>query len=282
MVKNRSNKSGGNDILKTYFEQIKGTPLLTHEQEISLSKRIQNGDREARQQLIEANLKLVVKIAKSFKASNIALLDLIQEGNLGLMKAAEKFDYRKQVRFSTYASWWIKQSIVRALSNKRRTIRLPHRKEEKLRKINKVINNLSQELAREPDVAEIARATNMKEKEVLNIMQVSESTVSLDCETGENNGTLQEVYSDYSYDPDNELMKKSMKEETMRILENLVEKERQIILYRYSFLGGRKYTLKTIGAQMGISPETVRQIELRALNKLKKAATEELKVYCYN
>jgi RNA polymerase primary sigma factor len=136
------------DSLRAYFAQIKRSRLLTFEEELALSRRVMSGDDSARQTLIEANLRLVVRIAKKYMTRDVSLLDLIQEGNLGLIKAASKYDFRKQVRFSTYASWWIKQAIVRALSNKRRTIRLPHRKEEKLRKINKAYNALSQELKR--------------------------------------------------------------------------------------------------------------------------------------
>jgi RNA polymerase primary sigma factor len=269
------------DPLKTYFNQIKDTPLLTFEEELDLSRRIEEGDLDARKQLIESNLKLVVKIAKTFKTSDVSLLDLIQEGNLGLMKAAEKFDFRKRVRFSTYASWWIKQSIVRALSNKRRVIRLPHRKEEKIRKINKAINMLSQKYMRTPDIPEIACELGMTEKEVRNLLAVSGHIVSLDSETNDVSGTLQEVLEDYSYDPDQELMKKSLREETLKFLESLKEKEREIIKYRFSFYGGKRYTLKTIGARMGISPETVRQIEMKALSKLKELAGD-LKDYCIN
>lgn len=269
------------DPLKTYFNQIKDTPLLSFEEELDLSKRIENGDDEARKQLIEANLKLVVKIAKTFKTSDVALLDLIQEGNLGLMKAAEKFDFRKRVRFSTYASWWIKQSIVRALSNKRRAIRLPHRKEEKIRKINKTINILSQKYMRTPEISEVASELGMTEKEIYNLLSVSSHIVSLDSETNDVSGTLQEVLEDYSYDPDSEFMRKSLREATLKHLENLKEKEREIIKYRFSFYGGKRYTLKTIGARMGISPETVRQIEMKALSKLKELAGD-LKEYCIN
>ncbi|MBN2441370.1 MAG: RNA polymerase sigma factor RpoD/SigA [Spirochaetales bacterium] len=269
------------DPLKTYFNQIKKTPLLSFEQELDLSKRIENGDDEARKQLIESNLKLVVKIAKAFKTGDVSLLDLIQEGNLGLMKAAEKFDFRKRVRFSTYASWWIKQSIVRALSNKRRAIRLPHRKEEKIRKINKIINILSQKYMRNPEIPEIAKEMGITEKEIINLLSVSSHVISLDSEVNDVSGTLQEVIEDYSYDPDNELMQKSLREETLKFLESLKEKEREIIKYRFSFYGGKRYTLKNIGARMGISPETVRQIEMRALSKLKDLAGD-LKEYCYN
>ena len=173
------------DALRAYFAQIKRNRLLTFEEELALSRRVLEGDDSARQTLIESNLRLVVRIAKKYMTRDVSLLDLIQEGNLGLIKAASKYDFRKHVRFSTYASWWIKQAIVRALSNKRRTIRLPHRKEEKLRKINKAYNSLSQELKRAPNIEEIAHELGLKKREVETIVQLSNAIVSLDGPTQE-------------------------------------------------------------------------------------------------
>jgi len=262
------------DSLKSYFDQIKKARLLTFEEELDLSRRILGGDEAARQTLITANLRLVVRIAKKYITKDVALLDLIQEGNLGLIKAASKYDYRKHVRFSTYASWWIKQAIVRALSNKRRVIRLPHRKEEKLRKINKAYNSLSQELKRTPNNEEIAAELGLKEKEVESIVHLSGAVVSLDGPTQEENGTLQDLIEDHSFLPERQLMENSLRERTMSFLETLKEKEKQILLRRFAFFGGKKYTLKKIGDEMGISPETVRQIEIRALRKLREAAAE--------
>ncbi len=272
---------GEKDALKSYFEQIKKTGLLNFDEEKLLSRKIQAGDKEAHRMLVEANLRLVVKIAKNFLTSDISLMDLIQEGNLGLLKAADKYDYRKNVRFSTYASWWIKQSIVRSLSNKRRAIRLPHRKEEILRKITKTVNTLCQELMHEPSVAEVAVALGIKEEEIASIMNISNTPVSFDGEATKDSGSLQEIFEDYSYNPDRELMRTSLKEETMRFLKCLEEKEREILLHRYSFYDGRKYTLKSIGDKLGMSPETVRQIEIRALKKLGEFAGE-LKNYVYH
>ena len=274
-------RESSKDALRSYFEQIKKTALLNFDEEKSLSRKIMKGDGDARERLVKANLRLVVKIAKNFLTSEFSLLDLIQEGNLGLLKAASKFDYRKNVRFSTYASWWIKQAIVRSLSNKRRAIRLPHRKEEMLKKINRTVNALAQKLMREPSAAEVAGDMGMKEKELSDLMSLSSSVVSLDSECSEDSGTLQEIYEDYSYDPDRQLIRNSLKEETEKVLGTLQEKEKKIILYRYAFHGGRKYTLKKIGDEMGISPETVRQIEIRALKKLSKTAMD-LKEYVHN
>ena len=262
------------DALRAYFAQIKKSRLLTFEEELSLSRRVLRGDETARQTLIEANLRLVVRIAKKYITQDVSLLDLIQEGNLGLIKAASKYDYRKHVRFSTYASWWIKQAIVRALSNKRRTIRLPHRKEEKLRKINKAYNALSQELKRTPNIEEIANELGLKKREVETIVQLSNAVVSLDGPTQEDSGTLQDVIEDNSFVPERELLRENLRERTLKFLETLLEKEKQILLYRFAFYGGKKFTLKKIGDEMGISPETVRQIEIRALKKLKESAQE--------
>lgn len=262
------------DTLRAYFDQIKKTRLLTFEEELALSRSIQRGDEAARQRLITANLRLVVRIAKKYMTPDVSLLDLIQEGNLGLIKAVSKYDYRKNVRFSTYASWWIKQAIVRALSNKRRVIRLPHRKEEKLRQINKTFNTLSQQYKRSPNYQEIADELGIQEREVEAIVSLSSAVVSLDGPTPEENGTLQDLIMDYTYVPDRELLRNSLREKTMGFLETLLAKEKQILLYRFAFFGGRKYTLKMIGDEMGISPETVRQIEIRALRKLKECAGE--------
>lgn len=260
------------DILRAYFEQIKESPLLTFEEELSLSRRVRSGDAEARDRMIRSNLRLVVRIAKAYITPDVSLLDLIQEGNLGLLKAVTKYDFRKRVRFSTYASWWIKQAIVRSLSNKRRAIRIPHRKEEKLRKINKAYGSLVQSLMRTPTVTEVAEELQMKEQEVASILNMTSVVVSLNNPVAEDTGKLQDMIEDESYNPAREFLAKSLREETMTVLHTLRDKERQILMYRYSFYGGRKYTLKHIGDKMGISPETVRQIEMRALKKLKESA----------
>jgi RNA polymerase primary sigma factor len=280
MEKNK-NKRKHDDALKMYFSQIKKSPLLNFEQERELSRRILKGDAQAKEKLVEANLRLVVKIAKAYMNEDVAFLDLIQEGNIGLLKAAGKYDYKKNVRFSTYASWWIKQSISRALSNKRRSIRLPHRKEETLRKIQKAFSALNQQEMRKPSIEEIAEYIGMDKDDVLEIMNVSFNPVSLDTEINEDAGTLHDIFEDFSYSPDNEFMEKSMQEETIHFLHHLMDRERKILSYRYALEGGKKYTLKRISDEMGISPETVRQIEMRALRKLKKHAGE-IKEYIYS
>ncbi len=268
------------DNLKAYFNQIKVAKLLTFEEELALSRRIQAGDEKARIQLIESNLRLVVRIAKNYLTPEVSILDLIQEGNLGLMRAVAKYDFRKNVRFSTYASWWIKQAIVRSLSNKKRVIRLPHRQEEKLRKINKIYNTLSQVLMREPTLVEIAEEIGLEEAEVASIINSSSSVASLDSSASTESGSLHDMVEDMSFNPEGELMRRTVREDTLKLLDSLQDKEKQILLYRFSFLSGRRRTLKMIGDELGISPETVRQIEIRALKKL-RTYSDDLKEYVY-
>lgn len=278
-MKNREFNS--EDNLQAYFNRIRRIPLLNFEEEIELSKQIQRGNEVAKQRLIEANLRLVVKIARGYMTNDVSLIDLVQEGNVGLIKAASKFDHKKNVRFSTYAAWWIKQSIARALSNKRRSIRLPHRKEEMLKKIQKTYTVLSQKYLRRPSTEEIAEELNMKPEDVLSILSAANAVVSLETETNEDSGTLMDLCEDSSFDPDKELIEKSMHEETMKFLEHLLDREKKILMYRFSFYGNEKYTLKRIGEELGISPETVRQIEKRAIKKLQEHA-DELREYVYN
>lgn len=263
-----------NDALKSYFDEIKQHPLLSFEEELDLSRRIEQGDETARHHLIEANLRLVVKIAKTYISSGYGLLDLIQEGNMGLMRAAEKFDHRKQVRFSTYAAWWIRQSIVRAVAKKQKAIRLPHRKNSLLKKVQSAYYVLSQEMEQEPSVPDIAREVGVSEESVDQILQLGNPVVSLDAEIGDDTSTLMDLYEDTTYDPERAFMDQSLKEDTRRFLEHLKDREKQILLYRFSFYGGKRFTLKRIGEEMGISPETVRQIEMRAIRKLRDHSSE--------
>jgi RNA polymerase primary sigma factor len=266
------------DLLRTYFEQLKRFPLVSFDEEKELAKKIQKGDKDARRRLIEANLRLVVKIAKSYYTPGVSFLDLIQEGNMGLMHAADKFDHAKNVHFSTYANWWIRQGIMRFLANKRRMIRLPLRKEELLRKIQKTSQSLSQKLSRIPSSAEIAEETGIPAGDVNSMLVLANDIVSLDA--GEESSVLGllDYQGDYTYNPERIFMKKNSSKATMDMLSRLKEREKNILVYRYRIGGGEHYTLKKIGDKMGISLETVRQIELRALRKMRENA-ETLREY---
>jgi RNA polymerase primary sigma factor len=256
--------------LTAYLYKIRNDRLLTADEEKDLSKRILKGDKIARKNLINSNLRLVVKIARGYLTHDMDLLDLIQEGNLGLIKAAEKFDFRKNVRFSTYASFWIKQSIARALSNKSRMIRFPHRKEEKLRKISKASQKFSKLNGRTPNAEELSSETKIEKQEIRSILRLPERVLSIESATEGDNYSLQGILQDSKYDPDFIVMRKYLREKTSEMLQILTEKERKVLLYRYSFINGKKYTLKNIGETLGISPETVRQIEMKALKKIRE------------
>ena len=263
------------ETLQSYFNQIKAIPLLTFEEELELSQRINEGDTEAWKTLIQANLRLVVKIARSYANSDVSIMDVIQEGNIGLMHAAEKYDYKKNVRFSTYASWWIRQSISRYLTNRRRAIRLPNRKEETLRKIQKAYHVLSQSLQHQPKNEEIAAHLMIPVEDVDYILNITNSPLSLESDLGDDeNAAMMDLNKDYRYNPEIDLMRKSFHADTMRVLEPLKEREKSILIYRYQLNGGEQHTLKKIGDKMGISPETVRQIEIKALAKLRENAGE--------
>jgi len=259
--------------LSSYLRQIRTDSLLTAEEEKVLSRRIQDGDEWARERLIKSNLRLVVKIARGYLSSSMDLLDIIQEGNMGLIKAAEKYDFRKNVRFSTYASFWIRQSIARALSNESRMIRLPHRKDEGLRKVARASQRLSKKSGRVPGAEELSEETRMKVEDIEKILQLPDKVLSI--ESGEEtfSFSLQNVLEDPKYNPDYIFMRNYLKEKTDEMLGILNEKERSVLLYRYAFIDGRKITLKNIGSKLSISPETVRQIEMRALRKIREHFT---------
>ena len=260
----------GSTNLNAYLANLRKDKLLSADEEKALSKRILNGDKQAREVLINSNLRLVVKIAKGYLSNDMELLDLIQEGNLGLIKAADKFDFKKNVRFSTYASFWIKQSIARALSNKSRMIRLPHRKEEKLRKITRAKNKLSKDFGRIPDPTELAIETKIDETEVNKILNLPDKVLSIESTGNDVHYALKNSVEDPKYNPDYIVMRNYLKEKTEEMLKILTEKEKKVLLYRYSFFQGEKYTLKDIGDTLSISPETVRQIEMRALKKIRE------------
>lgn len=267
--------------IQSYFSKIRHRPLLTPDSERELSIRVMNGDQQARQELVESNLKLVVKIAKAYMLPGLNLLDLIQEGNVGLIQAASKYDYRKNVKFSTYAAWWIKQAVVRFVNVNSRSIPLPHRKEVALRKCKRTATELNQTLQREPSHDEIASALKVRTEDVKKLYGAETSVCSLFAPAGTNDGELVDFYGDSSFSPEKEVITESIKTETRRVLENLMDMERDILEQRFCFNDSRKRTLRSIAKDYGISPETVRQIEKRALQKLRKEHSE-MQEFLYN
>jgi RNA polymerase primary sigma factor len=263
------------DMIGTYFRQIKVFPLLNFEEELALAARIQKGDTAAMHTLVNSNLRLVVKIARLYTAPDVSFMDLIQEGNLGLMHAAEKYDPRKNVRFCTYASWWIRQFISRYLTNRRRLVRLPHRKEEMLRKIRRTYHSLSQTLMHQPRNEDIARELGISVQDVDYIINMGAGPLPLETEAPEaENTAMMEFQEDYTYNPERNLFRESSRAGTMRVLNKLKDREKRVLAYRYQLNGTERHTLREIGDEMDISPETVRQIELKALKKIRSHAKE--------
>ncbi|MCL2243570.1 MAG: RNA polymerase sigma factor RpoD/SigA [Treponema sp.] len=262
------------NLLETYFKQIKVYPLLTFEEELALSEQIHNGNKEALHKLINSNLRLVVKIAGVFNKYDIPILDIIQEGNMGLIHAAEKFDYRKNVRFCTYASWWIRQFIMRYISSKNRIVRLPIRKEEMLHKIQRTYHVLSQTLMHQPLNSDIAKELGIPVRDVDNIINMAAGFLSFDQKAGEDESANTVDVEDYTYNPERNMMKQNSHDGTLRILNKLKDKEKHILIYRYQLNGCERRTLREIGDKFDISPETVRQIEMRALRKIRHHADE--------
>jgi RNA polymerase primary sigma factor len=261
------------EVLQTYCAQVGRFPLIDFEEELELSRRIKAGNKLARQKLINANLRLVIKIARSYLPSDVAFMDLIQEGNLGLIRAADKYDYAKHVRFSTYANWWIRQSISRFLSDKRRTIRLPHRKEEIVRKAKKAVQTLSQSLMRQPKIEEIAKEIGESVENIEHLLNMTYDIISLESDIEEDDfACAVNIHADYTYNPELEFIKKTYREDVLRFLSYLKERDRKVIMCRYKINGCDSSTLKSIGVKMGLSPEAVRQIEIRAIKTLRSRA----------
>jgi RNA polymerase primary sigma factor len=256
------------DALAKYFEEIARTPLLTFEQEHLISCQVQNGDLEAKALLIRSNLRLVVKIAKAYTSYGMGFSDLIQEGNLGLIHAAGKFDFRKKVRFSTYASWCIKQSVVRALVNKNRLVRLPHRKEEAMRRLSTLLSEGS-EFQKRPSVDQLAVALKLPRRDVLQLLDLSGVIASLDKELGDDGGNLLDQLEDLRFQPEVQFAEASLKEEASVMLASLPRREREVLRFRFAFEGEKRSTLKTVGQNLGLSAEAVRQLERRALGRLR-------------
>jgi len=258
---------------KIYLREIGQTPLLTLEQEVQLAARIQKGDKEARSQMIRANLRLVVKIAHDYANLGLPLLDLVSEGNIGLMKAVERFDPAKGGKLSTYAAWWIKQSIKRALANQSKTIRLPVHLVDKIAKIKRVSLSMSEELGREPTDQELADEVGLSAAKLSQLRTVSIRPASLDAPMNDEDGTEfgEIVGDDNAVDPAENLSDKNLQEEIADLLRVLDDRERKIIMSRFGLDGGNSRTLEEVGEKFGVTRERIRQLQNIALAKLRRA-----------
>jgi RNA polymerase primary sigma factor len=258
------------DSLRLYLRAIGRVSLLTAEQEVQLAKRIERGDMRAKQAMIEANLRLVVSIAKGYLGRGLSFLDLIQEGSLGLIRAVEKFDYRKGYKFSTYATWWIRQAVTRAIADKSRTIRIPVHMVEKLNKAVHVERQLVQKLGREPLPSEIARELGMSADEVREILRMAQAPISLEKPIGEDEESElgDFVRDDSEPTPFDTATLNLRREDIERALESLPERERRVIELRYGLTGDRPRTLEEVGRAFGVTRERIRQIENNTLKKL--------------
>jgi RNA polymerase primary sigma factor len=259
------------DPVRMYLKEIGKVPLLTAEEEIELAKRIENGDEAAKKRLEEANLRLVVSIAKRYVGRGLQFLDLIQEGNLGLIKAAEKYDYRKGFKFSTYATWWIRQAITRAIADQARTIRVPVHMVENINKLIRARRELVQSLGREPSVSELSDYLEMPEERVLEIMKISQEPVSLETPVGEEDDSHLGDFVQDNVMPDPEITaaQSALKSQIAEALGQLSERERKVLELRFGLIDGKSRTLEEVGAEFKVTRERIRQIEAKALRKLR-------------
>ena len=265
------------DSLQLFLKDIGKVPLLTAAQEVELSKRIERGDHRAKQQMVEANLRLVVSIAKNYRNQGLPFLDLIQEGTIGLVRAAEKFDYRKGFKFSTYATWWIRQAVARALADKARTIRMPVHVVEKLNKIGRVERKLLAELGHDPTADEIARELELEREEVEQIRRSAQAPISLEKPVGdEEESEFGHFLADQSAAAPDEAAETTLRKETLkRILCALSPRERRVLELRYGLDGQHPRTLDEVGRTFNVTRERVRQIENQSLKKLQALAESQ-------
>jgi RNA polymerase primary sigma factor len=259
------------DPVHLYLKEIGNYPLLTIEEEVELAKRIQEGDETAKQLLAESNLRLVVSIAKRYIGRGLSFLDLIQEGNMGLIKAVEKFDYSKGFKFSTYATWWIRQSITRSIADQSRTIRIPVHMSEIINKTYRLSRNLLQELGREPTEQELADAMNMSIEKVREVLKISSDPISLDIPIGEEEDSHlgDFIQDDNILGPEDSASYTMLREQLLTLLDTLTEREQRVLILRFGLSDGRTRTLEEVGKEFNVTRERIRQIEAKALRKLR-------------
>ena len=268
-----------NDPVRLYLREIGRVPLLTADEELALALRMEQGDQDAKKELAEANLRLVVSIARRYVGRGMSLLDLIQEGNLGLIKAVEKFDYKKGFKFSTYATWWIRQAITRAIADQARTIRIPVHMVETINKLIRVSRQLLQELGREPTPAEIGKEMGFSEEKVREIQKISQDPVSLETPIGEEEDShLGDFIEDHDAPaPADAASYAMLREKLNEVLAGLSMRERKVLELRFGLKDGRQRTLEEVGQFFGVTRERIRQIEAKALRRLRSKRCAQLK-----
>ena len=263
------------DSVRLYLREIGKIPLLTPEEEADLAKRIVKGDKKAKDKMVESNMRLVVSIAKRYGGRGLDFLDLIQEGNTGLLRAVEKFDPDKGFKFSTYATWWVRQAITRAIADQARTIRIPVHMVETINKVLRTTRKLTSELNREPTNEEIAKELDMEPEKIDYVMRIKQDIASLDASVGREGDDEDSVLGDFVEDeerdsPEDSAANQILKEQLSEIIATLTEREQKIIRLRFGIGGGRPHTLEEVGAEFDVTRERIRQIEAKALSKLRK------------
>ena len=263
------------DSVRLYLREIGKIPLLSNEEEVDLAYRIVKGEKKAKDKMVEANMRLVVSIAKRYSGRGLDFLDLIQEGNTGLLRAVEKFDPAKGFKFSTYATWWIRQAITRAIADQARTIRIPVHMVETINKVLRATRKLTNELNREPTVEEIAKEMGMEPEKIDYVMKIKQDIASLDATVGRDGDDEDSVLGDFIEDegrvsPEDAAAAQMLKEQIAEILSSLSEREQKVVKLRFGIGGGRPHTLEEVGAEFSVTRERIRQIEAKALSKLRK------------
>ncbi|MDO4877208.1 MAG: RNA polymerase sigma factor RpoD [Oscillospiraceae bacterium] len=265
------------DSVKMYLKEIGKIELLNAEQERDIAQRMADGDEEAKEMLINSNLRLVVSIAKKYMNRGLSLLDLIQEGNIGLIKAVDKFDYTKGFKFSTYATWWIRQAITRAIADQARTIRIPVHMVETINKLTRVQRQLVQDLGREPTTEELAKEMGMEPAKIREIQKISQDPISIDKPVGEEEDShlVDFISNDELAAPEEEVARILLKEDLIKALNSLTERERKVIELRFGLKDGIPMTLEQVGKKLGVTRERIRQIEAKAIRKLSRASSSK-------
>ena len=263
------------DSVRLYLREIGKIPLLTPEEEAELAQRIVKGDKKAKDKMVESNMRLVVSIAKRYGGRGLDFLDLIQEGNTGLLRAVEKFDPDKGFKFSTYATWWVRQAITRAIADQARTIRIPVHMVETINKVLRTTRKLTSELNREPTNEEIAKALDMEPEKIDYVMRIKQDIASLDASVGKDGDDEDSVLGDFVEDeerasPEDSAANQILKEQLSEIIATLTDREQKIIRLRFGIGGGRPHTLEEVGNEFDVTRERIRQIEAKALSKLRK------------